>query len=201
MTLQLFGKCLYSKLWITFSSIVYVIVFKVKQTQVCIMTALFNNYKIGPYNELFLVSVFLSTKLDDHIHSIGLLLGLNEKNYLQYLVQCQIHSGESIYKNSFLSFTELSSFYGVCIFLLPKVLFLRPLLVLKFYDSVIKPIFYIGSIPLYDALLSSKYNQLEEKGTDLAESHARMTTVLYYKVKWFRVTTAGNNLLYSFAKW
>lgn len=72
---------------------------------------------------------------------------------------------------------------------------------LKCYDSVIKPIFCIGSTPLYDALLSSKYDQLEEKGTDLAESHARTTIVLYYKVKWLRVTTAGNNSLYSFAKW
>lgn len=94
-------------------------------------------------------------------------------------------------KIHFLSSIELSSFYGISIFLLPKVLFLRPLRVLKFYDSVIKPIFYIGPIPSYAALFNSKYDQLEEEGTKLAEFHPRVTaTVLCYRIK----MVPGNNM-------
>lgn len=77
-----------------------------------------------------------------------------------------------------------------------------PLIVLKFYDSVIQPIFHIGLIPLYATLFNSKHNQREDGGTNLAYSHPRMTTILlYYKVKWCMVTTAGDNLLYAFAQW
>lgn len=73
---------------------------------------------------------------------------------------------------------------------------------LKFYDSVDQPIFYIGPIPLYAAFFHSKYNQWDQEGTNLAEFHPRMTTiVLNYKVKWCMVTTAGHHWLYAFTKW
>lgn len=73
---------------------------------------------------------------------------------------------------------------------------------LIFYDSLIKPIFYIGVSPLYVAFSRSKYDQLKEERTDLAKFHPKMiTVVLYNKVKWYTVTTAGNNLLHAFAKW
>lgn len=81
----------------------------------------------------------------------------------------QIHSEHSIDETSFPSVHRTLLFFGVCIFLLSKLLFLIPCKMLKFYDSVIKPNFYIGPIPLYTALFNSKYDQLEEEGTNLAE--------------------------------
>lgn len=72
---------------------------------------------------------------------------------------------------------------------------------LKFYNAVIQPVFYVGSVPLYGALFDGKYNQLEEEGTDLAESHRGMTTILYCRVEGCMETTAGDNLLYACNEW